>query len=212
MLSALRARCVSTWPTVHPGSRLGADASRSRRSSMSVRPRCDARAPARCRSRRSLDHGPHATCQACRHAARDDRPGTDGRQHGPPPRAGRPRVRRLRHRHRRGQHARRRGHDRRRRRSTGLVEQLARPRHVWIMVPGRVRRLDDRRAGAAARAGRHDHRRWQLVVPRRHPPGGSARRRPRHRLRRRRRERRHARPRARLLPDDRRPRRAPSSG
>ena len=34
---------------------------------------------------------------------------------------------------------------------TGLVELLARPRHVWIMVPGGVRRLDDRRAGAAAR-------------------------------------------------------------
>ena len=56
---------------------------------------------------------PHATCQACRHAARDDRPRTDGRQHGAPPRAGRPRVRRLRRRPGGGRRARRRGHGRR---------------------------------------------------------------------------------------------------
>ncbi len=163
-------------------------------------------APARWRCERSLDHGPHATCQACRHAAGDDRPGTDGRQHGPPARAGGPRVRRLRHRRRRGQHARRRGHDRRP--VAHRPRRAARPPAARVDHGARrVRRLDDRRPGAAPGAGRRDHRRWQLVVPRRHPPVGSARRRPRHRVRRRGHERRDARPGARLLPDDRRPRR-----
>ena len=88
----------------------------------------------------------------------------------------------------------------RRRRSTA-------PRHVWIMVPGRVRRRDRRPPGAAARRRRHDHRRRQLLVPRRRRPQRSAASRSRHPLPRRRHERRHPRPRARLLPDGRRRRR-----
>ena len=65
-------------------------------------PGAAAAAPATSRSREpSRVHRPHATCQAGAHAARDDRPRTDGRQHGAPPGAGRPRVRRLRRRRRR---------------------------------------------------------------------------------------------------------------
>ncbi len=72
------------------------------------------------------------------------------------------------------------------------------------------RREDHRgdRAGPGRRAllRRRDHRRRQLLLPRRHAPR-QTRRRERDRLRRLRDQRRRLRPRARLLPDDRRPRR-----
>ena len=69
--------------------------------------------------------------------------------------------------------------------------------------PGRLRPGHRRRARGAARAGRHDHRRRQLVLPRRHHPRRAA---PAegHPLPRLRYERRRLGPRARLLPDDRR--------
>ena len=71
------------------------------------------------------------------------------------------------------------------------------------MVPAAI--VDDEldELVAAARAGRHRHRRRQLVLPRRHPPRQGAQGRG-HPLRRRRHQRRRVGPRARLLPDDRR--------
>ena len=75
------------------------------------------------------------------------------------------------------------------------------------MVPaGEITESTVDELAARARDGRHDHRRRQLLLPRRHPPRRGARR-ARDRLRRLRHQRRRLRPRARLLPDDRRPRR-----
>ena len=71
------------------------------------------------------------------------------------------------------------------------------------MVPAAV--VDETIAdlAAAARGGRHPHRRRQLLLPRRHPPRQGARGQG-HPLRRRRHQRRRLGPGARLLPDDRR--------
>ena len=222
MLSALRARWVSTWPTVQPGSRLGA-------------------APSRVPAREAfVEHGQQPLVGGRR--AGDvavELPGVHRRHRTPgrqAPRAGassRERlcamqlgmiglgrmganmVRRLERAGHEcvgydvdaggGRGAGRRGGGRRRRRSTTSSAKLDSATPRVDHGPGRLRRLDDRRARPAARARRHDHRRRQLVVPRRHRPGRPARRRARHRLRRRRHQRRHPRARAGLLPDGRRP-------
>ena len=140
------------------------------------------------------------------HGTRDDRARPDGRQHGAPAHRGRPQVRGLRRLRRRRRRAHRRGDDRR-----AVAGRPRRPAHRAAPRvddgAGGLRRRHDRRAGPAARARRHDHRRRQLVVPRRHRPRPIAGRRPRHRLRRRRHQWRHPRPRAGVLPDDRRARR-----
>ena len=82
--------------------------------------------------------------------------------------------------------------------------KLEAPRAVWLMVPAAAVDATLDAARAPARAGRHRHRRRQLLLPRRHPArrrssagAGIALRRQRH-------ERRRVRPGARLLPDDRR--------
>ncbi len=156
--------------------------------------------PAAARPRR------HATCQAGRHAAWDDRTWSDGRQHGEAPGGRRAPLRRVRRRREGGHGGDEHRHDRRRV-ARGVHRQARRPPSRVDHGPGRVRRRDHRLARAPPRAWRHDHRRRELVVPRRHQAGPAAGRRPRHRLRRRRHERRRVRARARLLPDDRRPRR-----
>ena len=51
-----------------------------------------------------------------------------------------------------------------------LAAKLTPPRAVWLMVPAGRRRQDARRPRRAARVGRRDHRRRQLLLPRRHPP------------------------------------------
>ena len=93
-----------------------------------------------------------------------------------------------------------------------LVAKLDKPRAVWVMVPaGQIAEQTVRDAGRAAGARRRDHRRRQLLLPRRH----RARRRARREgdpLPRRRHQRRRLGPRARLLPDDRRRDRRSSSG
>ena len=169
-------------------------------------------------ARRVICHAEHATSVRCGRGrprgnlapcncpARNDRTRAHGRQHGPPADERRARVRRVRRVRRRGRVARRRGDDRRR------VDEGARrrPRRAASHLAdgaGGLRRLDDRRPGAAARSGRHDHRRRQLLVPRRRRPLRTARRAVRHRLPRRRHERRRPRTRTRLLPDGRRRRR-----
>ena len=125
----------------------------------------------------------------------------------------RPRVRRLRHRPDGRRRARRRGHDRRDVASSTSSQQLR--RHRGTCGSWSRRRSSTRRSP-----------RWRPLLERGDTiiDGGNswyrddidraaaARRRPRHRLRRRRHERRHPRPRARLLPDDRRARPTPSSG
>ena len=72
-----------------------------------------------------------------RHAARDDRPGPDGREHGAPADARRPRVRRLRRPPRRGA-----GAGREARWSAAsldeFVEKLDEAAAVWLMVPAAV--------------------------------------------------------------------------
>ena len=71
--------------------------------------------------------------------------------------------------------------------------------------PGRRDHREHRQGGRrGARQGRRDHRRRQLLLPRRHPPLEDGRREG-HRLHRLRDQRRRLRPRPRLLPDDRRP-------
>jgi nucleoside-diphosphate-sugar epimerase len=72
-----------------------------------------------------------------------------------------------------------------------FVAKLKPPRAAWLMVP------------AAAVEGRHDHRRRQLLLHRRHPPADRAAVEG-HPLRRRRHLRRRVGTRARLLHDDRR--------
>ena len=61
-----------------------------------------------------------------------------------------------------------------------FVAALTPPRQVWLMVPAAFVGDTVALAGAAARAGRHDHRRRQLVVPRRRRPVGGARARGHH--------------------------------
>ena len=177
MLSALRARWVRTWPTVQPGRRLG------RRRSMAVAELVEHRQQPAVRRggagqvarqpfwHNGLVHGRTLRARLGRHAARDDRPRTDGRQHGPPVGARRTRVRRLRHRPDGGRGPRRRGHDGRGARSSTSSPRSTPPRHVWIMVPAAFVDSTIAASGAAARPRRHDHRRRQLLVPRRHRPG-----------------------------------------
>ncbi len=47
-----------------------------------------------------------------------------------------------------------------------FVGKLSQPRAIWIMVPAAVVRVHAGPAEAAARRGRHRHRRRQLVLPR----------------------------------------------
>ena len=88
-----------------------------------------------------------------------------------------------------------------------FVAKLDVPRRAWIMVPaGEITETTVSDARGAPQRRRRHHRRRQLVLPGRHPPCGRARR-ARDRLPRLRHERRRLRPRSRLLPDGRRPRR-----
>ena len=137
-------------------------------------------------------------------ATRDDRPRPDGRQHGAPAPPRRTRLCRAR---------RRRSSDRRARERTRCHRRsfVERPRRGDGTAQGdldhgarRVRRRHSRFARAAARCGRHDHRRRQLVVPPRRRPIRGARTFGDH-VSRCRHERRRVRARTRLLPDDRRP-------
>ena len=145
--------------------------------------------------------------QSVDHATRDDRARPDGRQHGAPAPPRRTRLRGPRR--RRGADRRTRGRTRRHRRTVARAtwsQRWSTPRSIWIMVPAAFVGSTVDALGTVARRWRHDHRRRQLVVsPRRRPFGRTAR--CRHRLRRRRHQRRRVRPRAWLLPDDRRPRR-----
>ena len=88
-----------------------------------------------------------------------------------------------------------------------FIGKLDKPRNVWIMVPAAFVDSTIARSVEAARQGRHDHRRWQQLLPRRHTSrrgaGG-----PGHPLRRRRHQWRCLRARPRLLPHDRRRREA----
>ena len=88
-----------------------------------------------------------------------------------------------------------------------FVAKLDVPRRAWIMVPaGEITESTVEELASRLERGRHDHRRRQLLLPRRHPPRARARGEgdPLPRLRH---ERRRLRSRSRLLPDGRRPRR-----
>ena len=89
-----------------------------------------------------------------------------------------------------------------------FVAELDVPRRRVDHGPGRARSPSRRSTSSPRRLerGRHDHRRRQLLLPRRHPPRGRARR-AGHPLRRLRHERRRLRARARVLPHGRRARR-----
>ena len=57
-----------------------------------------------------------------------------------------------------------------------LAEKLKPPRSVWVMVPaGEITESTVHEVADAAREGRRDHRRRQLLLPRRHPPLGRGR-------------------------------------
>ena len=137
------------------------------------------------------------------HAARNDRPWPDGREHGAPPDQGRPRMRGVRHVAEGGGRAGRRRRPSAPPRSPSSSRSSTKPRAVWLMVPAGVVDKTHRRSAAAARGRRHPDRRRQLVLRRRHPPreGAGAEGHP---LCRRRHQRRRLGPRARLLHDDRR--------
>ena len=88
-----------------------------------------------------------------------------------------------------------------------LASKLSAPRSVWVMVPaGEITEKTVEDVAAVLERRRRDRRRRQLLLPRRHPPRREAAR-AGDRLRRLRHQRRRLRPRPRLLPDDRRPRR-----
>ena len=89
-------------------------------------------------------------------------------------------------------------------RSQELVAALPAPRAVWIMVPAAVVDHVHRRAAAAAASRRHRHRRRQHALSRGSCAARSELQAARHPLRGCRHERRRARPRARILSDDRR--------
>ena len=60
-----------------------------------------------------------------------------------------------------------------------FVAKLSKPRAAWVMVPaGEITESTVKELMRAARVRRRDHRRWQLVLPRRHAPlrDGCARR------------------------------------
>ena len=111
-------------------------------------------------------NGDKGVCDATGH----DRSRPHGRQHGVAAHARRPRMRRLRRQPRRrasnwpsegavgGERPRR------------LRRQARRAAQRVDHGACRVRRLDHRRPCEAARPGRHDHRRRQQLLPRRHPP------------------------------------------
>ena len=136
------------------------------------------------------------------HAARNDRPRQDGRQHGATAPPGGARVRGVRHVARRRRGAGARAGDRRRL-AAGAGAQAAEAARRLDHGPGGGGRPDHRRAGPAPRARRHPRRRRQLVLRRRPPPRARARAEgdP---LRRRGHERRRVGAGPRLLPDDRR--------
>ena len=91
-----------------------------------------------------------------------------------------------------------------RRPSTSSWPPLRPPRAAWVMVPAaHRRRAPSTTLAARMDAGRHRHRRRQHLLPRRHPTRRGAHAEG-HPLRRRRHQRGRVRPRARLLPDDRR--------
>ena len=56
-----------------------------------------------------------------------------------------------------------------------FVKKLAKPRAIWLMVPGGGRGPNHRRLRAAARGRRHPDRRRQLLLHRRHSPREGAR-------------------------------------
>ncbi len=132
-------------------------------------------------------------------ATGNDRPGSDGRQHGAAAAEGRARVRRLR----RPRRSRRRPWPRKEPTgTTSLDDFVGKARQAARRLadgPRRRGRYDDRSSSRPAREGRHPHRRRQLVLRRRHSPGQRARRR-RDSLRRRRHQRRRLGAGARLLP------------
>ena len=137
-------------------------------------------------------------------AARHDRPGPDGRQHGAAAAAGRPRGGGVRSQRRRGEASYGAMGAEGAKDLADLAQALDAPRVVWVMVPaGAPVDRHDRAAAAGARPGRHHHRRRQLELPGHDAPRRRARG-PRHRVHRRRHQRRHLGARERLLPDDRR--------
>ena len=111
------------------------------------------------------------------HAARHDRSRPDGREHRAPADAGRSHVRRLR---RQPATPSRRSPRRGRPGANSLddfVAELEVPRRAWIMVPaGEITESTVRELASLLERGRHDHRRRQLLLPRRHPAGRRARR------------------------------------
>ena len=104
------------------------------------------------------------------HAARNDRSGSHGREHGAAPDAQGPRLRRLRPAAGRGRRARCRTAPPAPRRSPSWSRSCHEPRAIWLMVPAAVVDRSSTELVAAPRAGRHRHRRRQLLLPRRHPP------------------------------------------
>ena len=136
-------------------------------------------------------------------AARHDRTRAHGRQHGAASAARRPRVRRVRRRSRGRLRALAREGATAASSPRELVEKLAPPRVLWLMVPAAF--VDDTLARFAPllERGRRADRRRQLPLPRR-PRARARAARARAPLRGRRHERRRVGARARLLPDDRR--------
>ena len=95
---------------------------------------------------------------------RNGRARAHGRQHGAPPAAGGPRVRRLRQASAEACERSSTTGRSARARSRSWSRKLEPPRAVWIMVPAAVVDDTDRAARAAARARRHPHRRRQLPL------------------------------------------------
>ena len=155
MLSALRAMWVSTCPTVQSGSSDGCRGSKSAacvEACQQTLVGAGGTGDVPDRARRVVHRAATVTGDVAtwRNAARDDRPRTDGRQHGPAADGRRARVRRPR---------RERGGDRRPRtrgcpRCANARGVRRRPHRAASRLDhgaGRVRRGDRRSAGAAAR-------------------------------------------------------------
>ena len=178
-LSALRARWVSTWPTVQPGSRLARCGLTGRRPPRSSRASSAAWAPrqpsrSRRRSRSIGTRGPYPRGNLSAMQIAMVGLGRMGANMVRRLHARRPHVRGLRRQRRCGRRPPWPTGPSAPARSPNWSPRSSAPRHVWIMVPAAFVGGTVDQLGRPARRRRRHHRRRQLLVPRRCRPGGAA--------------------------------------